>query len=175
MSSGAYRTICGVGGGPIFVRHGKARVVNDVPTAAWPLDPNFVHDVSALAERLADRRVVVSIDFRRALETATLFGQPLRDPRLREVERQWTSDLDVLIRRYFAGESIRGWESQTDVVARVSAVVDEFGDDALYVGHGTSLTLYFKDRFPGLDAYGFWAQLRNPDAWLIQRDSLIRL
>ena len=104
-----------------------------------------------------------------------MFGQPLRDPRLCEVERLWTGELDRLIRRYFAGESIDGWESQRDVVARVSAVVGEFGDDALYVGHGTSLTLYFKDRCPGLDAYGFWAGLRNPDAWQMRGDSLTRL
>ena len=68
-----------------------------------------------------------------------------------------------------------GWEPHEEVVERIHAVVVEFGSDAVYVGHGTALTLYFKHRSRNLDAYTFWAELRNPDAWQLSGTGLARL
>ena len=97
------------------------------------------------------------------------------DIRLREVTRVNTEDFDAKIVGYLAGEPVLGWEPYEEVSDRIHTVVDEFGSDALYVGHGTALTLYLKDRSPSLDAYAFWTQLRNPDAWQLRGTGLTRL
>ena len=110
----------------IFVRHGRAIVQSDVPAGEWPLDPEHVGAIAALRAVLPELPVVCS-DLRRAVETARFFGEPLIDPRLAEVARPWSHDLEEPVRRYFRGEAVAGWESQVDARARIRAVVDDHG------------------------------------------------
>ena len=111
---------------------------------------------------------------RRAIETARFFGEPTIDPRLREVSRPWTHDLDVLIARYFRGESVDDWEPQPEACARIGAVVQDHGR-AIYVGHGTVLSLYLASVVTTLDAMRFWTELRSPDAWQLDEMRLVRV
>ena len=54
------------------------------------------------------------------------------------------------------------------------AVTDEHRD-AVYVTHGTALSLYLASVVPNLDPFGFWTGLQSPDAWLIDGERLIHL
>jgi broad specificity phosphatase PhoE len=158
----------------IFVRHGLPIVDEDVPTRDWPLDPAHAGEVTALAAVIAELPVVCS-DMVRAIETAKFFGEPAIDPRLAEVSRPWVhDDLDADVARYFLGESLNGWEPQAEARARFRAAVDEHGR-AVYVTHGTIMTLYLASVVPTLNAMEFWSRLTFPDAWQLEDERLVRL
>ena len=143
------------------------------PTQEWPLDLAHVGDIAALKPALPELPVVCS-DMRRAIGTASFFGTPTIDARLAEVSRPWSDDLDAAISRYFGAESLDGWEPQADVRARMQAVVADHGD-AIYVSHGTVLSLYLASLVPALEAMRFWSELRNPDAWELDGSRLSRV
>jgi broad specificity phosphatase PhoE len=124
-----------------------------------------MEDVQRLRRRVPPRAVIVSSDYRRARDTATCLGTPLLDTRLREVERPQTENFERAMARYLAGESVSGWEPRDEVVGRIRAVIEEFGVDAVYVGHGTAFTLYLTAAVRDLDAVTFWSGLRSPDVW----------
>ena len=157
----------------IFVRHGRAVVQAAVPTDDWPLDPAHLTDIETLRDALPDLPVVCS-GMRRAVETARFFGPPAVDPRLAEVSRPWTGDLEQSIARYFAGERLEGWEPQDAARARVEGAIEDHGR-AIYVSHGTVLSLYLASVVPSLNAMRFWSELRNPDAWQLDGESLVRV
>jgi len=157
----------------IFIRHGRAIAHPDVPTIDWPLDPAFTTDIAELCAFVPELPVVCS-NMRRAIETAQFFGEPTVDPRLCEVSRPWTDDLAECNARYLRDEPIDGWESQEDARARVRGVVRDHGR-AIYVSHGTVLTLYLASVVPAVDAPVFWTELRNPDAWQLDESNLVRL
>jgi hypothetical protein len=46
---------------------------------------------------------------------------------------------------------------------------------ASYVSHGTVLSLYLASVVPSLNAMRFWTELRNPDAWQLDGESLVRV
>jgi len=157
----------------IFVRHRRALVQPDVSTDEWPLDPAYLDDIVALQSVVPDLPVVCS-DMRRAIETARYFGDPTIDPRLREVSRPWTDDLDASIARYFRGQPVDDWELQSNACARMKAVVRDHGR-AIYISHGTVLSLHLASVVTTLDATRFWTELRNPDAWQLDELRLVRL
>lgn len=144
-----------------------------MPTGEWPLDPGHTADIATLRAVLPQLPVVCS-DMRRAVDTARFFGEPVIDARLGEVFRPWSNDVEESIRRYFAGEVLEGWEPQAEARARIQAVVNEHGR-AIYVSHGTVLSLYLASAVPALNAMRFWTELRNPDAWESEGTSLVRL
>ena len=147
----------------IFVRHGRALVQPDVPTHDWPLDPAHLGAIEELHAVMPALPVVCS-DMRRAVDTAAFFGEPKIDERLREVERPWSDDLHGPLARYLRSEVVPGWEPQADAAARVRAVAGEHGR-AIYVTHGTVLSLYVASIVRVIDAMQFWTDLTNPDAW----------
>jgi broad specificity phosphatase PhoE len=157
----------------IFVRHGRAIVGPDVPESEWSLDPAFVDRVGALRPALPDLPVACS-DMRRAIETAAHFGSPAIDARLREVARPWVADLERDVERYLAGEILDEWEPQAYARARFRAVLDDHAR-AIYVTHGTVLTLYLASVVPSFDAMRFWTGLTFPDAWELDATRLTRL
>ena len=157
----------------IFVRHGRSVVRRDLVPHEWPLDAAHVGEIAKLHSVLPDLPVVCS-DMRRAIDTARYFGEPTIDARLAEVTRPWTDDLDDGIARYLHGEQLQGWEPQADVQARIQAVVDAH-PDAIYVTHGTAMTLYLASLVPTLNTKQFWADLRMPDAWQTDGESLRRV
>ena len=157
----------------IFVRHGRAVVEPEVPTGEWTLDAAHVDDIVALRSALPSLPVVCS-DMRRAIETARFFGEPTIDPRLREVSRPWTDDLDLSVMRYLRGEPVVDWEPRSEAQARIEGVAKDHGL-AIYVTHGTVLSLYLASIVPMLDAVQFWSELRSPDAWQLGEARFVRL
>jgi len=155
------------------MRHGRAVVEPEAPTGEWQLDAAHVDDIVALRSALP-RRPVVCSDMRRAIETARFFGEPTIDPRLREVSRPWTDDLDVSVMRYLRGEPVVDWEPQSEARARIEGVAKDHGR-AIYVTHGTVLSLYLASIVPMLDAVQFWSELRSPDAWQLSESRFVRL
>ena len=154
----------------IFVRHGRAIAKPDVPTHDWPLDPEHSDAIRQLRAVMPDLPVVCSA-MRRVVDTARFFGEPTLDPRLAEVSRPWSDDLEDAVTRYLRGEVLEGWETQADATARVRAVVEERGR-AVYVTHGTVLSCYLAAVVPGLDAVRFWSGLTSPDACLLDGDRI---
>ena len=145
----------------------------DVPSSQWPIDPSHVGDIDQLRLALPDLPVISS-DMRRAADTATFFGKPTVDPRLVEVARPWTKDLDSDVARYFRGDVLPGWEPQVSARSRFEAAVQHHGS-AIYVTHATVLTLYLAATLPGFEALGFWRGLEWPDAWVVNGNGLLRL
>lgn len=157
----------------IFVRHGLPLVDRSAPRHDWPLDPSGSAAIESLATRLPALPVVTS-DLRRAIDTGRHFGDPIIDARLGEVARPWSDDFDDAVARFLAGEAIAGWEPQSEARARFKAALDEHGD-AIYVTHGTVLTLFLMAVVPGFDAIAFWTSMAFPDAWLLDTEGLSRL
>jgi broad specificity phosphatase PhoE len=157
----------------ILVRHARALVRKDEDPHSWPLDPEHIHQIEALAP-LVPKRPVVCSDMQRAIGTAGYFGEPIVDSRLAEVERPWTDDFEPAVARYLAGQHLDGWEPQDDARARFRAVVAEHGN-AIYVSHGTVLTLYVASVVADLDSFEFWQSLASPGAWQIDDSSITRL
>jgi broad specificity phosphatase PhoE len=149
----------------IFVRHGRAIAQPGLATEDWPLDPAHVGDIDRLRSALPEVPVICS-DMRRAVETAAYFGEPTIDARLREVSRPWTDDVERALARYFEDAVLDGWEPQAEVRTRMQSVVDDYGA-AIYVSHGTALSLYLASVAPALRAMAFWNRLRSPDAWAL--------
>jgi broad specificity phosphatase PhoE len=147
----------------LFIRHARPLVDRDVPQDGWPLEPGAVEAVQPLA-RFVDPSVVVS-PLRRTRETADALGLPyVADARIVEVEKPFVDDLDAAVTRYLNGDSLKGWEPQSDAIARFSSAIAEHGAST-YVTHGLVLTLYLRSVVPELDSFPFWKTLGNPDAW----------
>lgn len=157
----------------IFVRHGRSLPRPDVASDDWPLDPDGHTDIQALARLLPSLPVVCS-DMRRAVETAAFFGVPAVDARLREVSRPFVEDPSMSLSHYLSGRPVDGWEAQNNAIARIDAAVTEHGE-AIYVTHGTVLSLYMATRCQTLDAYSFWTALQNPDAWHVDQGRAVRI
>ncbi len=157
----------------IFVRHGRPLVQPRVPSYEWPLDPTHAGLVENLGAALPGLQIVCS-DMRRAIETARYFGEPTIDERLREVAQPRLGELDDELERYLRGERLDGWERQHQAHARVQAAVHDHGD-AIYVSHGTVLSLYLASVVPKLSASRFWRGFRYPDTWKLDGNDLVRI
>jgi broad specificity phosphatase PhoE len=158
----------------IFVRHGRAILRPELPAHEWPLDEAHLDDIVALRHVLPDLPIVCS-DMRRAIDTARLLGEPTVDPRLAEVSREFSDDdFRGSVARYLQGDTVDGWEPQADALARIQSSVVDNGE-AIYVSHGTLLTLYLASIVPDLSAMQFWEAFTNPDAWQVDGDRVIRL
>ncbi|MGE3449281.1 MAG: histidine phosphatase family protein [Microbacteriaceae bacterium] len=151
---------------PVIVRHGRSLPDPAIAADDWPLDPAGHAAIAELADRLRST-VVVCSGMRRAVETARYFGPPTVDPRLAEVSRPFVTQLEARVRTYFAGHPVEGWEPQSEAIARFDASLAQHGE-AVYVTHGTVMSLYVASRCRRVDAYAFWAGLRNPDAWTFE-------
>ena len=151
----------------IFVRHAKSAPDPAIPESEWPLAPDAVVDL------LLPSLPVVCSDTRRARDTAAYFGTPRVDDRLVEIRRPWTDDIERDVARYLRGEEVSEWEPQRDALARFEATLAERGE-AIYVTHGTVLSLYLGSVVPDLDAFAFWQNLTMPDAWALDGGELRR-
>jgi hypothetical protein len=93
---------------------------------------------------------------------------------LSEVEKPWyttTDELREAVARYLGGEIVEGWERREDVIARLDQLeVDDIGGERLaVVSHGVLLTVWLDHAGVLDDPYGFWSDLRTPDAWALER------
>jgi broad specificity phosphatase PhoE len=159
----------------IFVRHGRSvvqpkRTPNDWP----PLDPAHAGLVENLRAVLPPDLPVVCSEMVRAIETARFFGEPTIDPRLNEIGRPWAEDLSEPLEQYFAGEPVDGWEPQADACARMQACIEEHRD-AIYVSHGTVLSLYLASVVPKMNGMRFWRGFRHPEGLQFNGNGLVRL
>ena|GEM_PF-4423494 len=157
----------------IFIRHGRAIIDPKTSSREWPLDPAYLAEIAALKELVPDLPVVCS-DMRRAVETAHILGAATIDPRLAEVDRVWSEGFDELVRRYFQGEALDRWEPVAQARARFAAAVKDHGP-AIFVTHGTVLTIYLVSIAPDIDAMTFWSGLSTPDAWKLDGTRVTRL
>jgi broad specificity phosphatase PhoE len=147
----------------IVVRHGRALVDRNEDPHSWPLDPGAVHEITAIAGALPSLPVVCS-DMQRAIGTASYSGRPVVDARLAEIDRPWSDDLTASIARYFAGDAVDGWEPQLAARVRFAAAVADHGE-AIYVSHGTVMTLYLSSVVADFTPFEFWQALPSPSAW----------
>jgi broad specificity phosphatase PhoE len=169
-----------------LVRHAAVTVRADMPPAQWHLSPEGRTAAEALGAEpfWADVTAIASSTEPKAVGTAQRIaaphGLPLRiEPDLREVARPWAgAGYRELVRRYFAGEALDGWEPREQASARVRACIDRVvaasaGRDTAVVFHGLALTLYLAGLL-GLDsgaAYDFWSDLRFPDLAIADLDA----
>jgi broad specificity phosphatase PhoE len=158
----------------IFVRHGGSASQSRQARNKSPLDPAQAGLVENLKAVLPPDLPVVCSEMVRAIETARFFAEPTIDPRLNEIGRPWAEDISESLEQYFLGEEVDGWEAQEDACARMQACIEEHGD-AIYVSHGTVLSLYLASVVPKMNGMRFWRGFRHPDAWQLNGGGLVRL
>lgn len=154
----------------VLVRHAMPLVSGDIASRDWPLTEAGRSDAEALARQLdlPAGTPVVSSDELKAKQTAEAFSHEIViDPRLREVGRPWVEgDYESTARRWLEGESVDGWEPQSDVVKRMTEAVNEAaalaGSEVCLVSHGLAITVLVAD-MAGVDRVEFWSQLEFPD------------
>ena len=56
----------------------------------------------------------------------------------------------------------------------MQAALEDYGE-AIYVSHGTVLSLYLASLVPRLEAMRFWSEVANPDAWELDGNRLSRV
>jgi broad specificity phosphatase PhoE len=160
----------------LLVRHSLPEVDRSIPAAAWRLSAEGRARCEALAERVAayEPELVVASPEPKARETAELLARSLglevrESPDLREQERRtvgWLDrdDLEAAIRRLFAEPEpvVFGEESAAAALGRFSRAVEELGDRAVVVSHGTVISLYVAAQ-TGQDPFELWRSLELPD------------
>ena len=157
------------------------------PARDWPLTPEGRDAAVSLARTLRMLRPplsVVTSDERKAVETAGAICDALDlapaevCAGLREVERPWTDgDYRTAARAYLRSGSAPGWEPRDEVLGRVATgLVDHWRPEGttIAVGHGLAMSIWAAEAIDGLDAIGFWENLRFPDAWLYTEDGTLR-
>jgi broad specificity phosphatase PhoE len=160
----------------VLVRHAEPLVAADVPGERWLLTDKGKEDARSLGARIAERfspRSIWTSPETRAHETARLVcpAVPLfvREE-LSEVKKPWYPSADEhakAVSRFFRGESVDGWESRADAVARLSKLKGEAGssEQVILVTHGVILTSWLVHEIGLDDPFSFWSNLRVPDAW----------
>ncbi|MEY2473738.1 MAG: hypothetical protein QOK28_3067 [Actinomycetota bacterium] len=155
----------------ILVRHAKSVVEPTVAPADWALAEGAHEAAAELGRHLRGARVLASTE-RKAIETAEALGvgPATTSEAFCEVTRPWYDDGDAMARdaqRWFAGETVDGWE-------RFEAAVDRFAagvlTDAVIVTHGTVMTAWLLSASFVTDPFAFWRDLRMPDAWEVGRN-----
>lgn len=151
----------------VLVRHAAVELRDDRPALEWALSEAGRRDAVLLAREpvFAGVEVVASSPEGKALRTAepiaAVVGVPLIvDEGLREVARgrQRVVGRDAyvgLVRSYFAGEGVAGWEPEAKAAERFSTAVERVlggtAGDVCLVTHGLVASLYLA-RLRGLPA-----------------------
>lgn len=141
-----------------LVRHAAVTLVDGVPPEAWRLSGEGTTAAAALAHDpgWGEVSLVSTSPEPKARDTARPLAAALHAPLhedggLREVRRRGTPVLARsryvdLVRRFFAGEEVPGWELRDDAAARVAASVDRSlraaDGPVAVVSHGLVLSLY---------------------------------
>lgn len=150
----------------VFVRHAKSVVDPTVPPADWALADGAREAAAELGRHLHGSRVLASTE-RKAIDTAGALGlgPVTTSDAFCEVTRPWYDDGAALTRdveRWFAGDTMSGWEPLDAAVDRFAAGVVT---DAIIVTHGTVMTAWLLSAGLVTDPFAFWSGLRMPDAW----------
>ena len=158
----------------ILVRHAMPAHGPDTPARDWVLAPEGREAARELCSRLpAGARLVASSE-PKAIGTLEPAGSVLRDPRFDEISRVEAYDGDFRARRlaYVEGADHADWETRSEVVERFGAgIADHLAAAAgqpLVIGtHGMAMTLWLTATIGLGDAGLFWAELRFPDAQVV--------
>ena len=154
----------------ILVRHAKSLVDPTLPPAEWELTPEGQAAAAELGKTLRGRTVVASTE-RKAIFTAAALGlgEATISGAFCEVARPFYDGAGVLqthVAEWFAGETVAGWETRSDAVARFAGGIASYDtDDLIVVTHGTVMTAWLWSIGAVEEPLAFWSDLRMPDAW----------
>jgi broad specificity phosphatase PhoE len=159
----------------MLVRHAMPAHGQHLPAHEWTLRADGEAAATELAAHLPAAAYLVASDEPKAWQTLQPAGQVTRDPRFREVARDgepYGPGFRQLRRAYVAGTDHAGWEPRAQVVERLDAGVTDHlarsGERTLVVAtHGMAMTLWLSARAGLDDPAEFWADLRYPDAHLV--------
>ena len=165
----------------LLIRHAQPLVAEGTPADDWPLTDKGRFDAGALVGRLADRSmttIVYTSPERKARETAALafpsVAAQVRE-QLREVKRPWYAkpkEFTHAVAEYLKGEVVEGWESREDIAVRLASLTADSApwERTVVVTHGVLLTTWLHQVVGLEDPFGFWSNLRIPDAWELDRE-----
>jgi broad specificity phosphatase PhoE len=152
----------------VLVRHAMPVVEPLMLPDRWVLGD----EGRAAAARLAlphGARLVASGE-PKAVQTLEHAGEVTSDPRFNEVRRvePFSDDFRQARRAYVDGVDHPDWEARREVVARFEEGIAACPDRPLVVAsHGMAMTLWLTARIGLADPGEFWADLRFPDALVI--------
>jgi broad specificity phosphatase PhoE len=155
----------------ILVRHAKSVVDATTPPHEWGLADGATVAAAELGRQLPTPATVLTSSEPKTVATAEALGlgRPEVSDAFREVTRPWYGEPDGLERAaatWFGGESVDGWETRADAVGRFEAGLGAREREGLVVvTHGTVMTAWLASIGALDDAFGFWRDLRMPDAW----------
>jgi broad specificity phosphatase PhoE len=175
----------------VLVKHSAPTVLATVPAPDWRLSLTGVARCAALAERLRpfDARAIATSVEPKAVETATLVGEPLGLPvelveGLHEHDRRETKLLadaafEQAIASLFARPQVLifGRETAASALTRFDAAVRDVlaaappENDVIVVSHGTVISL-FVAAHAGTDGLALWKQLGLPSFVVLDRATL---
>ncbi|MEV0615393.1 histidine phosphatase family protein [Nonomuraea sp. NPDC050404] len=161
-----------------LVRHAMPAYGPAVPPHEWTLSAEGWQAARRLVARLPEDACLVSSDELKAWQTLGGDGSVARDRRFNEVTRvePWEGDYRELRRTYVDGADHADWEPRAEVAKRFDAGITEHlvrtgGRPLVVATHGMAMTVWVKALL-GLRSPGdFWADLRFPDALLVDLDS----
>jgi broad specificity phosphatase PhoE len=110
----------------------------------------------------------------KAIQTLEHAGEVTSDMRFNEVRRvePFGDDFREVRRAYVDGVDHPDWEARGEVVARFDEGIAAYPDRPLVVAsHGMAITLWLTARIGLADPGEFWAELRFPDALVIDLDA----
>ncbi|MGA5761764.1 histidine phosphatase family protein [Nonomuraea bangladeshensis] len=158
----------------LLVRHAMPAYGPTVPSYEWALSTEGWQAAHRLIARLPKDARLVSSNEPKAWQTLGGDDAVVRDRRFDEVTRvePWEGDYRELRRAYVEGADHADWEPRAEVAKRFDAGITEHlalagGRPLVVATHGMAMTVWVKTRL-GLESAGdFWADLRFPDAHLV--------
>lgn len=160
----------------ILVRHAMPDHGPDVSARDWPLSRDGRIAAGSLCARLPTDAWLASSSESKAIETLANAGHVATDARFDEIGRQdeYGNDFRTHRRAYVGGLDHPDWEAREAVVSRFDKGVAEqlrraAGRPVVIATHGMAMTLWLTATVRLDDPCAFWADLRFPDAHLVDR------
>ncbi|MGW0804094.1 histidine phosphatase family protein [Nonomuraea sp. NPDC002799] len=158
----------------LLVRHAMPAYGPTVPAHEWTLSTEGRQAARRLIAHLPEDARFVASDEPKAWQTLSGGDAVTRDPRFNEVVRvePWEGNFRELRRAYVEGVDHAGWEPRAEVAERFDAGIADHlalsgGRPLVVATHGMAMTVWMRARL-GLHGPGdFWADLRFPDAHLV--------
>lgn len=160
----------------ILVRHAMPDHGPDVSARDWPLSRDGLIAAESLCARLPTAAWLAASSEAKAIETLANAGHVATDARFDEIWRleEYDKDFRTHRRAYIDGVDHADWESREAVVSRFDKGVAEHlhraaGRPVVIATHGMAMTLWLTATVRLNDPGAFWADLRFPDAHLVDQ------